>query len=232
MTVLPLQSFGLGDVVFSMTLIKRIANGNPIVWGVMPHFVEGLNKAYPDVTFVDWTKLGIDYNTKQHKEIYHAEYGKCVIIPIRWADSIMKVGYEQWMRSKYDMYGMDYRDWKELAWWERDYDKEIELLKMHVNYAPILINATFGSECKLKSAVPTIKGAINMRVIDGYSLFDWVGIIERATEIHTVNTSIIYLLDQLELTAKEIHIYPRSIKGQTHKGVDYLINKHNYIYHG
>ena len=232
MTVLPLQAFGIGDIIFSMTLVKRIANGNPIVWGVMPHFVEGLNRAYPDVTFVDWTKLGIDYNTKQHKEIYHAEYGKCTIIPIRWADSIMKVGYEHWMRSKYDMYGMDYREWKEHAMWVRDEDKETELVKMHSNNVPILVNSTFGSDCNLKSIVPTIKGAINMRVIHGYSLFDWAGVFQRCNQIHSVNTSIIYLLDQLELNATDVHLYQRAIKSQTHKGVDYLINKHNYIYHG
>jgi hypothetical protein len=231
MTVLPLQAQGLGDVVFSMTLIKRIANGNPIVWGVIPHFVEGLNRAYPDVTFVDWTKLGIDYNTKQQKEIYHAEYGKCVIIPIRWADSIMKVGYEQWMRSKYDMYGMDYRDWKEHAMWVRDKAKESQLSKL-VGNGNALINDTFGSDCKLKSNVPHIPNAIKMRVIDGYSLFDWAGVMQSVKHIHTVNTSIIYLLDQLELNATDVHLYQRAIKSQTHKGVDYLINKHNYIYHG
>jgi len=231
MTVLPLQAFGIGDIIFSMTLIKRIANGNPIVWGVMPHFVEGLNRAYPDVTFVDWTKLGIDYNTKQHKEIYHAEYGKCVIIPIRWADSIMKVGYEQWMRSKYDMYGMDYRDWKELAWWVRDEAKESKLSKL-VGNGNTLVNDTFGSDCKLKSNVPTFPNATKMKVIDGYSLFDWAGVMQSAKHIHSVNTSIIYLLDQLELNATSVNLYQRAIKSQTHKGVDYLINKHNYIYHG
>jgi hypothetical protein len=230
MTVLPLQYFGIGDVIFSMTLIKRIANGNKIVWGVMPAFVEGLNRAYPDVTFVDWTKLGIDYNTKQHKEIYHAEYGKCTIIPIRWADSIMKVGYEQWMRSKYDMYGMDYREWKKHAMWVRDEAKESELSKL-VGNGNALVNDTFGSDCKLKSNVPHIPNAIKMRAIDGYSLFDWAGIIQKATQIHTVNTSIIYLLEQLELNATDVHLYQRAIKSQTHKGVDYLINKHNYIYH-
>ena len=232
MTILPLQSFGCGDIIYSMTLVKRVANGNPIVWGVMPHFVEGLNRAYPDVTFVDYSTLGIDYNCKEHKEIYHAQYGLCTMLPIRWADAILKVGYKDWMRAKYDLYGMDYRDWKECAMWVRDKRKENELISMHVNNAPILINGTFGSDCKLKSPVPAIKGAINMRVIDGYSLFDWAGVIQKVTQIHTVNTSIIYLLDQLELSAKEIHIYPRSIAGQTHKGVDYLINKHNYIYHG
>jgi hypothetical protein len=232
MTILPLQAFGLGDIIFSMTLVNRIANGNPIVWGCLPAFVEGLNRAYPNVNFVDYTKLGIDYNCKEHKEIYHAEYGLCAILPIRWADAILKVGYTHWMRAKYDLYGMDYKDWKECAMWVRDKSKENELIAMHVNNAPILINGTFGSDCKLKSPVPAIKGAINMRVIDKYSLFDWVGVIQKAREIHTVNTSIIYLLDQLELTAKEVHIYPRSIASQTHKGVDYLINKHNYIYHG
>jgi len=231
MTVLPLQAFGIGDIIFSMTLIKRIANGNKIVWGVMPLFVEGLNRAYPDVTFVDWTKLGIDYNTKQHKEIYHAEYGKCVIIPIRWADSIMKVGYEQWMRSKYDMYGMDYRDWKEHAMWVRDEVKENELIRL-VGNSDTFVNDMFGSDCKLKSNVPHIPNAIKMKVIDGYSLFDWAGVMQSVKHIHTVNTSIIYLLDQLKLNATNVHLYQRAIKSQTHKGVDYLINKHNYIYHG
>jgi len=135
------------------------------------------------------------------------------------------------MRSKYDMYGMDYRDWKEHAMWVRDEVKENELIRL-VGNSDTFVNDMFGSDCKLKSNVPHIPNAIKMKVIDGYSLFDWAGVMQSVKHIHTVNTSIIYLLDQLKLNATNVHLYQRAIKSQTHKGVDYLINKHNYIYHG
>jgi len=230
MTVLPLQAFGIGDVIFSQQLVRTVANGNRIAWAVMDIFKIGLQRAYPDIEFIDQNGSGIDFDIKEHKTIQHGKYGDCVVLPIRWADSILRVPYNDCMRAKYDLYGMDYNDWTRGAMWQRDAEREQALIK-HVGFTGgSLGNALFGSNCTSKVNLP--KCDTQMQVISGYSLFDWAGIIEQASEIHTVNTSIIYLLEMLDLTAKEIHLYQRPIKGQSFDNVKYLLKRHRYILHG
>ncbi len=48
-----------------------------------------------------------------------------------------------------------------------------------------------------------------MRQIPGYTMLDWAKVIINAKEIHTVETSVVYMFEALPLKAKEIHIYPR-----------------------
>lgn len=241
MTIIPNQYFGIGDVIFCQTLVNQIANGNPIVWPVMPQFVEGLNRAYPHITFVDWRTFKIDYERKDQYEIDIEPYGKCTVLPIRWADNIMKVPYTHCMRAKYDLYGLDYRDWKDKAMWERDKLREAELMleydyssDLETMYPFIFKNVIFGSDCKLKinikdvtfSGIPTIE----MYPIDRFSLFDWAAIIRCAEQIHTVSSSILYMLELLPLQAKEIHLYARKPIETHFKNVDYLFTK-PYILH-
>lgn len=63
------------------------------------------------------------------------------------------------------------------------------------------------------------------------SLFDWATVIQKAAAIHTVNTSIIYLLEMLELEAPEVHLYQRTIKGQTFDNIKYILKRHKYVFH-
>jgi hypothetical protein len=227
MTIYPLQSFGIGDIIFTQTLIKEIAGGMSIVWGTEPQFIEGLNRAYPDMRFIDKKDTGVDYNRRD-------DYlqGDKRIIPIRWADVIRNVPYRECMRAKYDLYNMDWQRWKECAIWQRDITKERELYQM-LNLegrSYTLTNCTYGSEGKLHISIP-IDGAVKMRTIDGYSLFDWAMVIEQASEIHTVSTSIIYLLELLDLKAREIHLYVRRPIEHNFDNVDYILQRHKYIFH-
>lgn len=238
MTILPLQAFGIGDIIFCQTLVRKVANGNPIIWGTLPHFVDGLNRAYPDIKFVDYKTLGIDYDCKEHKEIHHAELGACTLLPIRWADVILKVPYNDCMRAKYQLYGLDWRDWREEAMWVRT-QNEYQLCDYQLGEwgsesikAYTLINDTFGSDSKFKVDINVYsKWKLHMQSVPKYSIFDWAYILENVSTIHTVSTSIIYMLEMLDLRAKEIHLYNRPIKGQGFENIDYILQKHKYIYH-
>ena len=43
-----------------------------------------------------------------------------------------------------------------------------------------------------------------------YSLFDWCKVFENATEIHTVDTSLSYIFEKLNLKAKRKCLYSRN----------------------
>jgi len=235
MTIIPNQFFGLGDIIFTQTLVRRIADGRPIIWPVLPHFVEGLNRAYPDITFVDWQSMRIEYGRTDQFAFEHEELGDCTVLPLRWADTILKVPYNDCMKAKYLLYGMDFDDWRVDAKWLRDGLKELTLFKSFILHSGVeydLINCFFGSETnKLSVDMQMSCQTISMATLSGYSLFDWQHVIQHAAAIHTVNTSIIYLLEMLELKAPEIHLYQRPIKGQTFDNIRYLLKRHKYVFH-
>lgn len=221
MITLPLQFFGLGDIIFTQTLAK--AFGDPVLWGVEPPFVQGLQEAYPDVTFVPYTSLNIDYNQK-----FHSENDGLRIIPIRWADTILKVPYSQCMRAKYDMYGLDYNIWKQDAMFEMK-DKGLKQL-LNINEPYNIINEMFQSNFQGHKPIQVNNGARNIYIqyLDGISLFDWAYLLKDAVEIHAVSSSILYILELLDLK-QPIHLYPRPTD-PNYSHVDYLFTK-NYILH-
>lgn len=230
--ILPMQYFGLGDVIFEQTLVR--AFNEPVLWGVQSNFIEGLQRAYPDITFIDTRLLNIDWNRKSEYEISGAK-----VLPLRWADQMLGLPYLQCMAAKYLLYGMAWEGWKDQAMWIRDTKKEMELSVLlasrhNINGQYNLVNTTFGSDSQLQIPIIVNNGlpTIHMRTIDGFSLFDWAYIIEHAATIHTVSTSIIYLLELLKLKASEIHLYPRKPHEQDFRNVDYLLTSHEYIKHG
>lgn len=223
------QYFGLGDIIWEQTLVKAIADVKPVIWPVMPQFVEGLNRAYPDITFVDMNLLKLDYNRN-----YEYEFAGAKILPLRFADSLCQVQYKDCMKSKYMLYGMDWRSWKNKAMWKRDKTKERSLfnqlgLKRGEPYN--LINRFFGSNSQLVAPIKVDNGlhSVELCSIEGYSLFDWAMVIQNAANIHVVSSSICYILELLDLRAKEICIYKRIPIENNHDNYDYILTSHNYI---
>lgn len=240
--IYPLQYFGIGDVIYTMQLVKTLAlqheietgEDSKIVWGVMPQFVEGLQRAYPDVSFVDYRLINIDYNCRTEKEVMLPAPGK--LLPIRWADSILGVSYDKCMRAKYDMYGKNYRSWIAGAGFTRDKKQENDLLEMileSTNNKPfILVNEYYQSDGngvrKIYVEPENGEEIVYMNEWGAFSLFDWAGVIEAAEEVHTVSTSLFYLLELLNLKSPA-HLYSRPTDPHF-KHIDYLFSK-PYILH-
>lgn len=230
MLVYPLQSFGIGDIIFSQTLVRELAGNDTIMWGVEAQFLEGLTRAYPDIHFVDCGMMRIDVSRRE-------EYceGGMRVLPIRWADALLHLPYECCMRAKYDLYGKDWQKWMDKAMWVRDKDREMDLAcYMNPTGNPyILVNRYFGTSSQFRANIPVDNSiaTIEMRTVPGYSLFDWAHLIENAHRILTVSTSIIYMLELLELKAKEVHLFNRAPIEPHFKNVDYLLKRQKYIFH-
>ncbi len=232
MTLVPIQFFGIGDIIFEQTLVLALAQGGDVLWPVLPDFVEGLTRAYPAITFISVDALPLNYERREEYTI-----GNLRVLPLRFADSILDVPYSENMKSKYKLYGMDWHDWKRDAMWQRDYAREQELwdqlgLKDGTPYN--FINTNYGSGVPFQIEEPALDNdyaVVRMQIIEGFSLFDWALVIERAATVHTVSTSIIYLLELLDLAAPEVHLYARKPHELDFSAIDYLLQKHRYSKH-
>lgn len=230
MVIIPLQSFGAGDVLFTMPIFQEmIEQGHQVIWGVEKQFLS-LAKHFPDIAFVDKSVLGVDYSRKDEYII-----GNVKVIPLRFTDSILNVPYRLCMASKYLYFGKDVNEWRKLKWVRDEWaEKQLfyEILKLKDGEKYNLINRTFRNNNSGKAQIEVNNGLrnIEMRVIENVSLLDWGMVIQRATTIHTVCTSINYMLEILPLQAEEIHLYLRLPDEKNYDNIEYLLTK-NYIFH-
>jgi len=210
------QFAGIGDILFVESIMRRyFQNGHSVVLPVYKRFLD-LQSYFPYIKFIDMDLLDINY-----EERAIIETDDYVIIPLRFSNNKMS--------NKYDMVNMDFNEWRTLTWL-RHRNKEEKLkdvlgIKDGEKYN--LINHNFTSELPFRNRKIAVRNGIKnikMEIVDGYNLLDWSGVIEAATTIHTVNTSILYLLETLELSTEDIHIYSRNVKGRDFRDVDYLFN--------
>jgi hypothetical protein len=118
------------------------------------------------------------------------------------------------MEAKYLLLGADPELWRTVNF-IRNKEKENQL-KQYLNIIPgdkfIFVNNNFaGPEYSYKV---DIKLQTNLRIIyqeyiQGFTLLDWCGILEQANEIHTVSTSLFFVIEGLNLENIPLHLYPR-----------------------
>jgi hypothetical protein len=128
------------------------------------------------------------------------------------------------------MFRKDWRRWRESSW-VRDTPKEDELfyevmgLKDGEKFN--LINATFRNDLSgwVSVQVRNDYRNVELKTLQGFTLLDWCKVIENASTIHTVSTSINYLIELLDLKASEIHLYVRKPDERDFRNIDYLFSK-------
>jgi hypothetical protein len=106
------------------------------------------------------------------------------------------------------MCNLDYKNWQNFFSIKRNYNKESELMKIlgiEPNEQIHLINKEFGTPPKwseiLKREIETPQDLkkVEMKILDGYDLFDWISIFEMAKRIDTVSTSNFYIFEKIDL---------------------------------
>lgn len=219
------QFYGLGDLLFLMPLAERfVDNGFKVIIPVVDKNYP-IAKHFPDVTILPKTMLNINYNS-----LKTVVSGDMTVIPFRFSNIVMNVHGRYVMKSKYDMVGEDFNIWRELKW-KRDRLAEsslVSLLRLPEKF--IFVNENFNavnnmtSQLKIKSDLPVVK----MQFIKGYTMLDWYGVLQRATEIHTVHTSLHYMIEVMDLSCP-IHIYRRPSEKDM-SNFKYLFAK-KYYYH-
>ncbi len=195
------QPFGIGDILFLSPIAIELQKDNEVIWPINDNFI--WLQDYLDINFIAKSKF-----TGNIADYY--------VIPFINAHQI--VGCKYTMQAKYNLVNLDHTNWKQLKW-KRNINKENDLyynaLKLSNSEPYILVNTNYADPLlKYKSNVNinTDLKIVNLDYIDGYTLLDWAKVIENAAEIHTVSTSLIYMIEVLYYgDMKNIHIYQRPI---------------------
>ena len=223
------QFFGIGDILFIEPIMRYyFQQGHKVTVPILSKYLD-IQRNLPYINFVDKETFDIDYEEKEF-----IETDDRIIIPMRWSMEYYNSLLKNTMLNKYKMVGIDLEEWRKLTWlrhrWRENKLKEVLGIKQGERFN--LINCNFYSfeNRTINLNINNKLKNIEMKFIPTFNLLDWACIIEEAENIYSVNTSIIFLLEVLELKAKEIHLYSRNVNGADFIQTEYLRSK-NYILH-
>ena len=199
------QPGSLGDIFFSIKIAEELSKKGEVFWYVAPCFWEsGVSR----IKVSDSVHIGPDVP----RFVSGAETIKLTDITERHDPDLMI--------KKYEVAGVEWKDWSDYLKFERNYETEKDLkefLGIEDGDRYILINEYYGSDqihLGVRRDLPKDYPGkiIEMKIYNESTIFDWCGIIENAEEIHTVDTSVQYVIETLDLKASKFVDHPRHYK--------------------
>lgn len=146
-----------------------------------------------------------------------------------WGNNNNKV-----MSSKYHITNIDWSCWQNNFIFNRNFDKENELyynvLNLKDNSEFVFINNLYNTDIRniqLFNPKQFDLPVVELKIIDGFTLFDWIKVLEKAKKIYTINTSINYIIEVIDTSYDEYVIYAHG--EQNCKEIDYLFKKPHTI---
>lgn len=227
-TVIFNQFAGLGDILFLVPMARALqAEGRRVIWPVIPEYL-AIQKHFPDIEFVDKSIWKLPYDERRIVDLPEGR-----LLPYRFAIEILGRTMKDCMRSKMELFGHDYRIWRNL-YWQRDKQSENKLKEL-VNAIGeyIVVNRGYGLDAafQINPVLPEGIRIIEMSIMPEFTLLDWLGVIEGAKEVHMSNSSLNYVLEIANLPIP-IHIYKRGLWGETaFEHTRYLWENKNFIFH-
>ena len=239
------QPAGIGDIFYCLKIGKELAKcGYNVIWP-LSSTITYLQDYLDDIGGISFVDEQSDFLYKEYynsREMLVAEDHSFMYLPLQFSDGIAKTddyfanNTMVKMNVKYRWLNMTSNDWCDYFKFKRNKSKEDELfLKLNPsNEKYILTNLNFGTPphtdtCRLFPDIEKGIKIIKMQIYPDYNLFDWCKIIENAEEVHTVETSLILLMEKLNLPEK-LFMYSRHVPSSFHPMEDWINNKWEFCY--
>ena len=221
------QPAGIGDIFFCQKLAKiMMAHDYSVIWPVREDIL-WIGDYIKDITFVPEHWNFLDQTVFQNAFGVYVGDDMAFISP---ATADMTHNDGKIMSSKYSMLGLDYHGWQDFFQFERNLEKENKLyydvLGLKDDSEFVFINNLYNTDIRnseLLSPENYDLPTIELQILDGYTLFDWCKVLEKAKSVYTINTSINYLIDVLDTNYEEYVIIAHDEKNKSE--IDYLFRK-------
>lgn len=191
---------GLGDHIICNGLVRYILKAtNPDdLWLVVKQKnLNNVSRMFADDSRVKFIPVDEDRNFYE--------------LPLRWSDvRLVRVGFDQCRESDfdvsfYDSVGVSFEERWNSWYYQRDMRCEqnmIEELKLPDKFVLVHDTSSMGTfDLKINTDLPVIRVS---RLNSETTIFDWIGIIERATEIHCIDSSFIHVVNSIDSTADSL----------------------------
>lgn len=227
------QPAGVGDIFFCQKIAYHYyKKGYEIIWPVKKEFI-WLKDRMRDFYYI------LETDDFEGKEIYEnmdnthvIDLGDFVFVPLHGHGR--QIG-PSIMLSKYHSLNIDWSDWLNYFQFDRDFGAELDLFYIDLGIKEgeeyNFVNHMFASPPDILTKefeIPNDLRNIELRIIEGYTLIDWCFVLQNATNIYTVETSLNYLIEKLHMKAKEMVMYSKW-NPPHFRHVDMLFKK-NWVY--
>lgn len=229
------QTAGLGDILFTSKIRKLLENDgykvyNPVIneYEWIHEYVDG---NFPTLNNFNYLEFFMSNNLNPTKTIVGDD--EFFFIPLQSADRHFSCSV---MDAKYKLINIEFSDWSDYMKYKRDTIKEENLLtKLNIseNEEFILVNNKYGSPPNFAIKQININSdskIINMDFYENFTLFDWIGVMERAKEIHVVESSINFLLEKENIDPNKVFIYSKHTPSSFSQVKHLFSKKWNYVY--
>jgi hypothetical protein len=218
-TIVINQPAGLGDIIWSQPVLKKfLGMGFNIIYPIADVYFKSVSTALKSngITFVPYSSNFLMKEFFNIKKL--VSQGDAVYVPLTFSHQILGGPI---MMSKYALTKTPLYDYRNYVHVSRDFDREARLLDvLGVNSEPFSISAPFFGtppNTTLNEFVPRLQDGSIMVLLDpadpslqDYSLFDWIGVIELASEIHTVSSAFAFFADIFARESCSLYMYERS----------------------
>lgn len=227
------QAAGLGDIFFLQKIVKVCLDGGyKVIYPVFPHFMY-LNDYIYHESHEDFKFISSESNY-QFKEFYNttqpAESDELLYVPFSHAQQLLNKPHNDLMTSKYYLVEHEPWDWAKYFTYKRNREREdklyYEILNLKDDSVYDLVNKYYSSppNSLIKDQVSSNTGnqVVDLKYIDGINVFDWCKVLENATNIFSVDTSILYIMEKMQLrceTEGGIYLWGRSGHLNVYKGL-------------
>ena len=229
---------GIGDVFFLQYVARKyMAMGYHVIWPLKNEIL-WIKDYISDIQFcsIDDNFPGKEYYG-QDVIIQSPQFVYLGIMRAHLWENDYQLGDDTCviMQSKYKLMGLDWNDWVDGFKYTRNIDKENDLyynvLGLNDNSNYVFVNRYANTENRRNDKVifPDFNiPVIENKIIKGFTLFDWCKVIENAQEIHTVHTSINYLVETLNIKSKK-YVMHQGIHYDNVKNIPFNIHNPTYI---
>ena len=204
------QPCGIGDIFFCQKIAKKVIEkyNLDVIWPVIPQFNWISHYLQHDrISYVPASSEFIGKSLYDSQKINIIDRDDILYIPICYADRHSLD--ESVMYSKYKFTSLSCDDWSEYFEFKRDQEREnvlfYEKLKLTDDTSYIVVNKKYGSppgtvECPYINISSDIK-IVEVDYIEGVTIIDWCKVLERASQIHTVETAFNFIIEKLSKCA-------------------------------
>jgi hypothetical protein len=221
------QGAGLGDIIFCQKIAVKIKEkyNIPIIWPVIKEYLHIKDYITNDICFVDYHS---DFKGKQYLQNNSSiDNDEVLYLSLHNASLYTSSAI---MESKYKIIGLSHDDWVDYFNFQRNKDKEeslfYDILNLKDNEEFIFVNRQYSSPPGIlfqNLNFPINVRNVEMKLIEGFSVFDWCKVLENAIGIYSIDTCINYFIEKLNLKAKHIEITSR--RPGNWSEIDYLFKK-------
>lgn len=196
------QPAGLGDIFFCQKIAETfIYNDYKVYW--------------PIKSSINWVGNYL-INSKPVHYIDEKEFKISNDTTMITLDGAQNITGNLIMPSKYQILDIDWSDWVDYFNFKRNTNKENELyydvLKLKDNEEYTFINkyyATPPNHQVYNIQENLNEKTISLEMIEGFTIFDWCKVIENASKISIIDTSLNYIIEKIPLKTNNLTCYCR-----------------------